>query len=99
MLRGAMKSAFVAPAVFLVLASTLGLYPASGAAEPSPSAMNPPTTSPREKAFSLGQPHSYRFECGTLGGYGFRAERPTYRFLLDMEGRVAAPQFGLIDIA
>ncbi|TMQ59399.1 MAG: hypothetical protein E6K76_04850 [Candidatus Eisenbacteria bacterium] len=94
-----MKSAFVAHAVSLVFATTLTLYPASGAAEPSPSATNPPTFPPTLKAFPLGQPPYYRFEWGTLAGYGFRAERPTYRFLLDMEGRVAAPQFGLIDVA
>jgi len=57
----------------------------------SPSA--PPT-----RPLPIGQPSYYRFEWGSLGGYGFRSEHPTYRFFLDLDGRVAAPQFGLLDV-
>lgn len=34
-----------------------------------------------------------------MGGYGFRSEESTYRLFLDLEGRIAAPQFGLLDVA
>jgi hypothetical protein len=46
----------------------------------------------------IGQPRYYRFEWGSMGGYGFRSERSTYRLFVDLDGRVAAPQFGLLDV-
>ena len=45
-----------------------------------------------------GQPGYHRFEWGTLGGYGFRSEQATYRFVLDLDARAFAPQFGLLDV-
>jgi len=33
-----------------------------------------------------------------VGGYGFRSEQSTYRLFVDLDGRVAAPQFGLLDV-
>ena len=55
-------------------------------------------TSELLRPLPMGQPHYYRFEWGSLGGYGFRSEQSTYRFFLDLDERFAAPQFGLLDI-
>ncbi len=54
---------------------------------------------PLDNPLPIGQPRDYRFEWGSLGGYGFRSEQSTYRLFLDLDGRVAAPQFGLLDLA
>lgn len=54
---------------------------------------------PPPRPLPIGQPSYYRFEWGSLGGYGFRSERSTYRMFLDLEGRIVAPQFGLLDVA
>jgi hypothetical protein len=58
-----------------------------------------PHFAPLPRPLPIGQPGYHRFEWGPLGGYGFKSEQSTYRFFVDMEGRAAAPQFGLLDVA
>lgn len=77
------------------LAMHPGLAPAQSGAVPPPSAAN----FAREKPLPFSRPSEYRIEFGTQGGYAFGSGRPTGRVLIDLEGRVAAPQFGLLDIS
>src|SRR6266705_2854524 len=60
---------------------------------------DPSSPGPTAVELPIGQPPEYRFEWGSLGGYGFRSEQPAMRFLTDIEGRLALPQFGLLDVA
>ncbi len=95
-----MSSASRAPLPLVLL---LCLFHADCAAsEPNPAANpgigavspRPPLSAP----LPIGQPRYYRFEWGSMGGYGFRSEQSTYRLFLDLDGRFVAPQFGLVDV-
>ncbi len=83
----------------VALPMTAATHPRLAAAQPGatppPIAANPTL----DRLLPFGQPAYYRIELGTQGGYAFGAERPTARILIDLEGRVVAPQFGLLDVS
>jgi hypothetical protein len=51
-----------------------------------------------EPGLGTGQPPRWRLGWGPLGGYDFKRESGGGRLFLDAEGRIAMPQFGLLDV-
>jgi hypothetical protein len=72
------------------------MTPSATASDDSAQSIAPPGTA---EALPIGQPADYRIDLGTLGGYEFESDRPTMRVMMDLEGRLAVPQFGLLDVA
>jgi hypothetical protein len=84
-------------AVLVGLVLTLPIIPCRAVGRDTPGA--PPNATDPSKTVWIGQPPDYRFEWGALGGYGSEADQGTYRLAVGLEGRLKAPQFGLLDLA
>jgi hypothetical protein len=86
-----MRASTVPLVVVLLLASA---PPVVGAAAPPRGAGEAGIA---DQGWMSGQPPRWRLALGPLAGYDFEHERAEGRLFLDAEGRLAMPQFGLLD--
>ncbi|MGH7723919.1 MAG: hypothetical protein ACREOU_00680 [Candidatus Eiseniibacteriota bacterium] len=84
----------VLPHLILVFASSLGVLDP----RPAPCQEPPPAGGMDDLGPALGQPARRRLGLGPLVGYDYLNDRTEARFFLNAEGRVAMPQFGLLDV-